>query len=222
MGRAKSEYAVTHRFIWKRSAQGCAAAVRWTVTGHRHRTPHGLSGGGAPIHAARARFLRAHEQVLEIVAAVMPGSRGAWPTVPAPRFDQALGALRRRVLRPACSRSPPAGASLRSGAGARPRPAGARRSPRTSLRAPSRPCLTCSAQARIGTGGHGAGRDRVALRREEREARVVDEAEGPRDGCQALVGIVLAQQQAVLGARVNIRYGSIAPRVMRSSTSTPR
>ena len=46
-----------------------------------HREHRGEDEGKAALHAARARFLRCTRR-MEIVAAVMPGRREAWPSVP--------------------------------------------------------------------------------------------------------------------------------------------
>jgi len=63
-------------------ARGVSAAV--AAAGRQQRAGRERRGereGGAPLHAARARFLRWTSRI-EIVAAVMPGRREAWPSVP--------------------------------------------------------------------------------------------------------------------------------------------
>ena len=70
--------AVAAAQLARRAVVRPAPAGRQPRAGREHR---GERDGGAAPHAARARFLRCTSRI-EIVAAVMPGRREAWPSVP--------------------------------------------------------------------------------------------------------------------------------------------
>ena len=78
------------------------------------------------------------------------------------------------------------------------------------------------ARSRLASRRARSGLHRVALALEQRPALVVDQAQLAAGRRQAQVGVVLAQQQPVLGAAGEHAVGLGAPRVIRSSTSTPR
>ena len=66
----------------RRSSDRRVFAASAAAGDERARREHrGEREGEAALHAARARFLRCTSR-MEIVAAVMPGRREAWPSVP--------------------------------------------------------------------------------------------------------------------------------------------